>query len=512
MNQYSNRPSPSDPPTGDATPSEATGREPHPAAQDGGTYLDSRATAERLGIRRDTLYAYVSRGRIRSEPNPSGRGRRYRLRDIERFERQRDEQRRPAEALAAALDFGSPLLESELTCIEDGRFYYRGRDACRLSRQWSLERAATWLWLGRDDRASTEVLFAPASRAEGPGEEGPSQPRPWAAATAVPLPGGARPWALESLQAAVPWLAQRDPASWAARSADDLAAAGARLLSALVTVASGERPARPRGEPGPADGRDAQNGDEDHEGGGVARALLAGWRRAGQAGEGVAGGRAGNSPENGDELRDGGGERKDGSEAARLVDAALVLSADHELNVSSFTARCVASAGSTPYSVVSAGLAALQGPRHGGHTRRMAALVREAAALGDRGGADDLHEIIADRLRRGEAVPGFGQRLYPDGDPRYRELRDRIVAHFPDSPAVAWAEALDRAGRELLGEAPTVDAGLVLVGIALHLPRDAPLALFALGRTVGWIAHAIEQRADGRLIRPRARYLGPAPE
>lgn len=426
-------------------------------------YLDSKAAAQRLGVRRDTLYAYVSRGLIRSEPSPGGRGRRYRLSELERFERRREQQRQPSEALAGALDFGGALLESQLTCIEGGRFYYRGRDACELSRSFGLERTAAWLWLGDEDTGS---LFDVVPELPVSSERF--------------LPDPTRPWTLEALQAAVPWLAHHDPAAVGAREPSELAAAGARLLLGLVRVASGEV-----AEPG--------KGGKGEPPGAIARTLLRGWRRhGGRSGAGVA-------PEIDPEI------------AAHLVDTALVLSADHELNVSSFTARCVASAGSTPYSVVSAGLAALQGHRHGGHTRRMAALVREALALDDRGLPDDLREVIEDRRRRGEEVPGFGQRLYPNGDPRYLELRDRVRELVPGSPALLWADALERAGRDLLNEHPTLDAGLVLVGSALGLPRAAPLALFALGRTVGWIAHAIEQIGQGQLIRPRARYTGPAP-
>src|SRR5690606_13971117 len=98
--------------------------------------------------------------------------------------------------------------------------------------------------------------------------------------------------------------------------------------------------------------------------------------------------------------------------ADRLLTAALVLCADHELNVSSFTARCVASAGSTPYQVVQAGLAALQGTKHGGHTARAGALLDEI------GEPENARNALGARLRRGESIPGFGHVLYPDGDPR----------------------------------------------------------------------------------------------
>ena len=184
------------------------------------------------------------------------------------------------------------------------------------------------------------------------------------------------------------------------------------------------------------------------------------------------------------------------------IDAALILCADHELNVSAFTARCVASARATPYMVVTAALAALQGHRHGGETERTAAMLDEAG---------EPAAVVAARLRRGERVSGFGHPLYPRGDPRGAKLL-ALARHA--GRRAKQAERIDgfvRAGRELLGAAPTLDLGLVALARALSLPPHAPLSLFAVGRTVGWIAHAIEQYATEPMIRPRARYVGPDP-
>jgi citrate synthase len=186
--------------------------------------------------------------------------------------------------------------------------------------------------------------------------------------------------------------------------------------------------------------------------------------------------------------------------AADWLNMALVLCADHELNVSSFTARCVASAGATPYGVVLAGLAALQGSKHGGHTERVEALLREAE-----GGAETA---VVSRMRRGESIPGFGHRLYPDGDPRGRLLLETVQARLGEQPVVKLAQALETAVFQTTGQLPTIDLGLVVMAQALGLPPGTALTLFALGRTVGWIGHAIEQYALDQLIRPRARYVG----
>ena len=183
---------------------------------------------------------------------------------------------------------------------------------------------------------------------------------------------------------------------------------------------------------------------------------------------------------------------------------ALVVCADHELNVSAFTARCAASAGASPYDVVSAAMATLKGRRHGGETERVSALFREIES------PKRARSVVANRLRRGERVRGFGHPLYPAGDPRAALLMRLAKASGNDAE---WrlVRALRKAGSELLHELPNLDFGLAALARTYKLPERAPLALFALGRTVGWIAHAIEQYSTGELIRPRARYTGPEP-
>ena len=177
---------------------------------------------------------------------------------------------------------------------------------------------------------------------------------------------------------------------------------------------------------------------------------------------------------------------------------------DEYRNISAFTARCAASAGASPYDVVSAALATLKGHRHGGATRRFLALVRQCDT------PKRARSAIADLLRRGETVPGFGHPLYPAGDPRAVALL-RLADASGNAATLKPFRNLITAGSELLREEPNLDAGLVAVSRAYRLPDDAPFMLFTLGRTIGWIAHAIEEYASGRLIRPRARYVGPAP-
>jgi citrate synthase len=190
---------------------------------------------------------------------------------------------------------------------------------------------------------------------------------------------------------------------------------------------------------------------------------------------------------------------KIGAARAKLIRAALVLSADHELNASTFATRVIASTGASLTASIAGGLAALSGPRHGGVTAQVEAWFDEIERSGDPARA------VADRVQRGDRLPGFGHPLYPEGDPRAgallallprESLRDRVIA------------AVDRIG----GRPPNIDFALVALSRALGLPRGAAFTVFAIGRTVGWIAHALEQQADEKLIRPRARYAGPAPE
>jgi citrate synthase len=176
-----------------------------------------------------------------------------------------------------------------------------------------------------------------------------------------------------------------------------------------------------------------------------------------------------------------------------------VLCADHELNASSFTARCVASTGASLRAAVIGGLAALSGGRHGGMTSRIETFWHGL----DHG---DLAAQLRRRLAADEALPGFGHPLYPEGDPRATVLLAHILPRFPR------ARALVDAVNALTGRAPNIDFALVTVRRFLNLPEGAAFGLFALGRSVGWIAHTLEQRETGQLIRPRAVYIGPIPD
>jgi citrate synthase len=397
-------------------------------------YLTARLAAEALGVTPATLYAYASRGQVRSEAVPGHpRERRYYREDIERLQERKAARRDPARAAARALHWGGPALESAITFIHDGRFYYRGHDAVTLADTATLEEAALLLWAAeepeRDRLFQQRCALPPRSLA---------QLRTF---TKDPF---------TRVQIALPIAATIDSASYNLRPSA-VRQSGARIVR-LLTAAIAEHDS-----PAP-----------------VHRTLQAAWRRrADHVGE-----------------------------AIRM---ALVLCADHEVNVSAFTARCAASAGASPYDVVSAALAALKGYKHGGAAERVLGLFAEADT------PKKARAMLASRLRRGDGVPGFGHPLYPRGDPRAVVLM-RLAEASGDAAAWPPVRNLSRAGSELLHDHPNLDFGLAALARTHRLPDHAPRLLFALGRTIGWIAHAMEEYASGELIRPRARYTGPLPE
>jgi citrate synthase len=191
-------------------------------------------------------------------------------------------------------------------------------------------------------------------------------------------------------------------------------------------------------------------------------------------------------------------------ELAGTLDAALVLLADHELAASTVAARVAASVRADPYAVASAGLAVVSGTLHGGASLGIEALLAEI----DR--PDRAASVVGARLRRGERLRGFGHRLYPDGDPRAGVLLDRLRTAAAGSPRLAVVEAvLAAAARRGLPE-PNVDLALAALAHVTAMTRGAAEAIFAVARTAGWIAHALEEYDRNTPIRPRAIYTGPS--
>ena len=187
------------------------------------------------------------------------------------------------------------------------------------------------------------------------------------------------------------------------------------------------------------------------------------------------------------------------------LDAALVLLADHELAASTLAARVAASVRADPYAVVATGLGVLGGPLHGGASLAAAAMLAEAREPGD------AVRVVGERLRRGERVAGLGHAVYRDGDRRADMLLNLIRAAAPGHPRLAVAEAVvaEAAHRRL--PMPNIDFALATLGAVSGMIEGAGEAIFAVARTAGWLAHALEEYDRRFPLRPRAVYTGTPP-
>lgn len=386
--------------------------------------LDAAAATRVLSITRASLYVYVSRGLIRSVPHPErSRACLYAAADIHALIERRTRTRRPRAAAATALDYGLPVLKSRLTHFENGRCFYRDREAVAFSRNASIEDAARLLWNTGEVDPFANVQFDPRRIAG------------WTSIAKNHAPNRAteRAGLLLSLLTQHELPGTGRPGPHAFQSAVQL------VIAVVVSIAQIETPFK-----GP-----------------IHKAISKAWKRP---------------------------------KAAELIRRALVLLADHELNASTFAVRVVASTGAGLTNCVIAGLGALSGPLHGGATERLRAMLAEADATGD------ATAVVTARLSRGESLPGFGNSVYRDADPRGAEL---VSALRLDA---TMTETLN-AARFLAGVEPNVDFGLLALERTFALPQGAALGLFAMGRCIGWIAHAFEQRSTGSLMRPRAEFV-----
>ena len=367
-----------------------------------------------LGVKPQTLYAYVSRGLIASRPDEEDpRASLYSSADIDILVKRRRSGRGRQAIASAAIAWGDPVMETAITTVQDGKLVYRGRDAVRLAADATLEETATLLW----QAAATPARIRQA------GEAG----TPTGTST-----GKARALAFLAARAA------SDPPGFG-RGPAALAEDGASLLSGFCHAVTG------------------------------------------RAGRGFYHQRLGRYWG----LAPGGTD---------LLRRALVLVADHELNPSTFAARVAASTGAPLAACALAGCATLTGPLHGEASARALAYLRHAMEAGPQA-------ALAELAGRGERIPAVGHTLYPAGDPRAAALIRWM------KPAPALKRAI-RAAEQAAGEAANVDMALAALSVQLSLPDDAPFLIFASGRMAGWIAHAIEQLASGKLIRPRANYIG----
>ena len=397
-------------------------------------WVDARAASKHLGIQIRSLYAYVSRGQVRSVPGERGRPRLYALADLERLRVRRDARAGHGAVAAGALRWGEPVLDSAITAITARGPAYRGRLAVELAAEnVPFENVAELLWSG----------YLP------PG------PVTWTR-SAMPhaqlarlVTADAEP--LDVMPLLVQVAALGDPAR-RDRRPDAIVTRGRQLIPLLAAaLAPGFTAAA------------------------VTRALGAGSvaRIAARALDL-------------DEIH------------TPVLDQVLVLLADHELNASSFTARITASTDADPYACVAAALATLSGPKHGSASL-------EVIQFADEVGSPEAAKLAVRALRRkGQVPPGFGHPLYAAGDPRAAPLLD-AAARLGTTRRARTLLAIVAATTDA---SPSVDVGLAALVAALGAPPSAGPGLFAVARSAGWLAHALEQRAASTLLRPRARYVG----
>jgi len=194
----------------------------------------------------------------------------------------------------------------------------------------------------------------------------------------------------------------------------------------------------------------------------------------------------------------------------KAIDAYWISAAEHGMNASTFTARVVASTGADVAAALSAAVGALSGPLHGGAPSRVLKMLDDVEKTGD------AERYVKELLDRGERLMGFGHRIYRAEDPRARVLRR--TAHELGAPRAEVAEALEAAAlAELQARRPdrvlatNVEFWSAVVLDYAEVPPDLFTSLFTCARTAGWSAHIMEQKREGRLIRPTAKYIGPGP-
>ncbi|MFC4618252.1 citrate synthase [Camelliibacillus cellulosilyticus] len=190
----------------------------------------------------------------------------------------------------------------------------------------------------------------------------------------------------------------------------------------------------------------------------------------------------------------------------KAMDKALILHADHELNASTFTARVCVATLSDIYSGVTAAIAALKGPLHGGANERVMKMLTEI------GSVDNIDAYLEKAFANKEKIMGFGHRVYKNGDPRAKHLREMSKKLTDMNGEKKWYEMsvkIEDIMKKEKGLLPNVDFYSASVYHSLGIPHDIFTPIFAVSRVSGWLAHILEQYANNRLIRPRAEYVGP---
>lgn len=377
------------------------------------TWLTLEEVQAFLGVRAQTIYAYVSRGLIAAHPDPQNTRRSlYNAENIQNL-KEKKQQGRKRETLAANTLFGAePSIPTAISTFARGRLYYRGKDVIAFAENATLEDTARLLW-------GAEIASGFTVPAQHYPSSSPERSHAFIALATATATG-------HSTHARIPKALHEEAAT---------------LVGHLASTFGAEnRPAML-----------------------IHQRLAQGW-----------------------------GKEKD---VADILRKAMVLLADHELTSSAFAARIAASTGASLPACLLTGLATFTGPLHGDATPRVKALFDEV----ERSNAE---HVVNRYLASAIPIPGFGHHLYPDGDPRAVAL---LSAFDPTDEISKFIEKVTL----LTGLYPNIDAVLAALVTRYRLSGDAAFALFSIARSVGLLAHAMEQINTGKVIRPRGRYVGP---
>ena len=411
-------------------------------------YASAAEALQMLDVRAQTLYAYVSRGWIRSVPQTGRKGHLYLREDLERMAARSRARSGHGAVAASAMHWGEPIIPTAITEITAEGPHYRGRSAIDLARrQTPFETVAELLWTGlwQEDEMRWPVEASAADQRR----------------LASLLPAGTPGDQLMEVFATMTLQLGLSRGSVADRVREGRTLGAARQI--MQTLAACLGLTSPRGRYVPM-----------QEGQSLLEAVAASLQLPPTA------------------------------ENLEALGALLILLADHELSPGTFSARIAASSGCTLHSCIASGLCASSGLEVGriynrvddfleaGKTR--AALIAQAQAL----------------QQRGQVAPGFSHPLYPRGDPRATYLLEIAQRRSDrDRPLAAVLGFLEFMQEEH-GLYPRHEFACVVLARQMGLSRHAPAALFALARTAGWVAHVQEQRLAGNLLRPRAKFTGQA--
>ncbi len=398
-------------------------------------YMNGPEAAEFLGVKTATLYAYVSRGLLASEPGENARQRRYRLSELIKLRQSTRGFKSPQ--IAEEGSWTGPIIKSAITEIREDGHRYRGFDVFNLLKD------------NMPFEAVTELLWA-------------TEKTRWTNLKPFPIPETLKPSInndsdyLDVLKLLLVSLEINDTVCRKLLAEDTLDTAH-RLVVTMATAI------------GLPHGRSHFMSQAEFP---VAQTLL----------KALTGSTS--------------------SEEARLINCVLVLCADHELNASALAARIAASCDASLYSCILSALGSFSGTMHGSASKRAHQLVESSTSF------VSAQTFLKDYLRQVDEIPGFGTRLYPTGDPRARYIIDLAQKSAKQNDKLNRLVDIVKCIYDELGLHPNLDIGLTAISYALSLPPGSGSTIFAVSRTAGWIAHAIEQRRYSGIIRPRARYIG----